>query len=97
MITNPEIILIWRIWEVYKTVLTERALKDLKKIDNEQKQRIFEKIIEYSRDPYYYSDKLVNPIIGSYRYRIGDYRVIFDIEDLNIIVLRIGHRKEIYK
>jgi mRNA interferase RelE/StbE len=82
---------------VYKTVITERALKDLKQIDIEQKQRILVKIKEYSTDPYYYSDKLVNPIIGTYRFRIGDYRAIFDFEDETIIVLRIGHRKDIYK
>jgi mRNA interferase RelE/StbE len=34
---------------------------------------------------------------GTYRFRIGDYRVIFDIYDENIAILRIGHRKSIYK
>lgn len=41
--------------------------------------------------------KMVDPSLGSYRFRIGDYRVIFDIEGDEIIVLRVGHRKEIYR
>jgi mRNA interferase RelE/StbE len=35
--------------------------------------------------------------IGAYRFRIGDYRVVFDIDDNNVVILRIGHRKSIYK
>ncbi len=38
-----------------------------------------------------------NQKIGSYRFRVGDYRVIFDIDNGNIVVSRIGHRKSIYK
>ena len=33
----------------------------------------------------------------SYRFRIGDYRVVFDIDDNNVVILRIGHRKSIGK
>ncbi|RZN73823.1 MAG: hypothetical protein EF807_00235 [Candidatus Methanolliviera hydrocarbonicum] len=35
--------------------------------------------------------------IGSYRFRMGDCRVIFDMESENIVILRIGHRRSIYK
>ncbi len=35
--------------------------------------------------------------LGSYRFRVGDYRVIFDLEGEEIVVLRVGHRKEIYR
>jgi mRNA interferase RelE/StbE len=40
---------------------------------------------------------MVDPSLGGYRFRIGDYRVIFDIEGDEIVVLRVGHRKEIYR
>jgi mRNA interferase RelE/StbE len=40
---------------------------------------------------------LTDPEIGTYRFRIGDYRVIFDLEGNDVIVLRVGHRKEIYR
>ena len=36
-------------------------------------------------------------VLGSYRFRVGDYRIIFDIEEKDIIVLRVGHRRELYK
>ncbi len=81
----------------YKVVFTYRALKDLKKIDKKTQKRLLLKIKEYSKNPFNYCIKLTSPIIGTYRYRIGDYRVIFDIEGKEIIILRIGHRKEIYK
>jgi mRNA interferase RelE/StbE len=44
-----------------------------------------------------YAEKLVDPRLGTYRFRIGDYRVVFDLEGNEIIVLRVGHRKDIYK
>lgn len=36
-------------------------------------------------------------VLGSYRFRIGDYRVVFDLEGDQIVILRVGHRREIYK
>jgi mRNA interferase RelE/StbE len=42
-------------------------------------------------------DYLVNFEIGSYRFRIGDYRVIFDVVDEKIIILTLGHGREIYR
>ena len=44
-----------------------------------------------------YASKLTDPSLGTYRFRIGDYRVIFDIEGEEIVVLRVGHRKDIYR
>ncbi|PIU83448.1 MAG: hypothetical protein COS68_03990 [Elusimicrobia bacterium CG06_land_8_20_14_3_00_38_11] len=35
--------------------------------------------------------------MGMYRFRVGDYRVIFDVDKNNIVILRIGHRKKIYR
>lgn len=82
---------------MFKVVITHNALKDINNLTQDVKKRIASKIKEYSNDPIYYSRKLTDPKIGSYRFRIGDYRVIFDIEDETIIVLRVGHRKDIYK
>jgi mRNA interferase RelE/StbE len=44
-----------------------------------------------------FAEKLSDQILGGYRFRIGDYRVIFDIQEDEIIILRVGHRSEIYK
>jgi len=48
-------------------------------------------------DPLRHAEKLTQSKLGSYRFRIGDYRVVFDLEGDEIIVLRVGHRREIYK
>ena len=82
---------------MHKILLTKRALKDLGKIDSDSKIRIGEKLKVLTNDPVGGSKKLSSAIIGTYRFRVGDYRIIFDIEDDTVIVLRIGHRKDIYK
>lgn len=79
--------------------LKSQAVRDLKKLPKEIQRRIIKKIDFYiaSGKPLFFADHLVNYEIGSYRFRIGDYRVIFDIEGDCLIILTIGHRREIYK
>jgi mRNA interferase RelE/StbE len=81
----------------YNLVYTRRAVKDIQKIEPTVKKRIGNTLLRYKEDPIRYSRKIINSDHGSYRFRIGDYRVIFDLEKDDIVVLRIGHRKEIYK
>ncbi len=81
----------------YKLLYTKTAFQDIRKLDTVAKKRIKKKLEEYSKKPLLYSKKLINSSIGLYRWRIGNYRVVFDIEKNNIIILRVGHRKEIYK
>lgn len=81
----------------YELVYTARAVKDIKNLDENVKQRIGKTIIRYKEDPLEYAEKLTDSTLGTYRFRIGDYRVIFDIEGGDVIILRVGHRKEIYR
>ena len=81
----------------YKLVYTKTAAKDISKLDTIAKKKIKRKIEEYSKNPLFHSKKLINPKIGTYRWRIGNFRIVFDIDAKNIVVLRIGHRREIYK
>jgi len=81
----------------YKLLYTTTAYKDIKKLDIVAKKRIGKKIEEYSKDPLSTSKRLTNSSIGTYRWRIGNYRIIFDLDDKNIVILRVGHRREIYK
>lgn len=81
----------------YNLVYTRRAVKDIQKIEPTVKKRIGNTLLRYKEDPIRYARKMINSDHGSYRFRIGDYRVIFDLEKYDIVVLRIGHRKEIYK
>lgn len=81
----------------FTLVYTRRAEKDIKKLNPSIKTHIGRALLKLQEDPISHSEKLTDPKIGTYRFRIGDYRVIFDIEDNDIVILRIGHRKEIYR
>ena len=81
----------------YNLVYTRRAERDIKKLEPKVKVRIGEALLRYSEEPLRFSEKLSDPLLGEYRFRIGDYRVIFDIKGSEIIVLRVGHRREIYR
>ena len=86
----------------YKVLFTERAKKQLKKIDKHTASLIIgwlEKNIEGCPNPRLHGKGLVGNKSGQWRYRIGNYRVICEIQDEKVIVLvlEIGHRKEIYK
>ncbi len=82
---------------MYEIIITRRASDDLDSIESNTKKRIGEKLKEYAANPHLYSRKLKHSEIGTFRFQIGDYRVIFDIEDDKLIILRVGHRKDIYK
>ena len=43
------------------------------------------------------ASKLINSKIGGYRFRVSDHRVIFDLVGDDIVVLRVGHRGDIYR
>jgi mRNA interferase RelE/StbE len=81
----------------YELVYTGRAIKDIQKLDANIKERVGRTLLRYKDSPLLYAEKLTESQLGTYRFRIGDYRVVFDIEDNDIVVLRVGHRREIYK
>ena len=81
----------------YTLIYTQRAERDIARLDSKTKERIGKTLLRYQEEPLQYAEKLSDPILGGYRFRIGDYRVIFDIEGNEIVVLRVGHRREIYR
>lgn len=81
----------------YRLVYTQRAIKDIQKLDESTMKRIGKALLKFEEDPSRYAEKLTDPRLGTYRFRIGDYRVIFDIEEGDIVVLRVGHRRDIYR
>lgn len=86
---------------LWKIVTAPKAMKQIQKLDHQTKKRISEKLEYYASlpNPKDYAEVLVNFTQGSYRYRIGDYRIIVDFDEQGrmIIVGLIGHRKSIYK
>jgi len=81
----------------YELIYTRRAENDIRKLEAAVRERIGKTLLRYREDPLKYAEKLSNPILGEYRFRIGDYRVIFDMTENVIIILRVGHRREIYE
>ena len=86
----------------YKVEFTKYALKCLKKLDY-YTQKILITWIENNlndcENPHYIGKSLKGNKSGEWRYRVGDYRIIAIIEDgiLRILVIAIGHRKNIFK
>lgn len=86
----------------YRLLFSKRALKQLKKMDKAVSALIFawlKKNIDGAVDPRAFGKALKGDKKEMWRYRIGDYRVLADIEDenLTIIAIEIGHRRDIYK
>ena len=82
---------------MYDVLFTNKAERQLKKLENKMQERIIS-VLERSRiRPEAHFQKLVGEDV--YRLRVGDYRLIADITKgkLIILVLKIGHRKKIYK
>lgn len=85
---------------VYQLNWDEEALDDFKKIGKAEAIRLIRKIETHLvKDPQNLGKALVGNFSGLYRYRIGDYRVIYQIikNELLIVVVRVGHRKDIYE
>lgn len=87
---------------IYTVEFTESAKKDLKKLDIYTQKIILlwlNKNLQGCENPKAHGKPLSANRAGEWRYRIGDYRIIALVEDnkLIILVIAIGHRKDIYK
>jgi len=82
---------------MYELVFEKKAIKELNKLENKIKKRIWGKLQLCKQDPFIYLESLIE--IDGYKLRVGDYRLIIDIEKkIRLLkVLKIGHRKNIYK
>lgn len=86
---------------MYEIIYTAKALKSLKKIDKTQALFILnwiEKNLMGCSNPRV-KGKEIKGDLADWRYRVGDYRLLCNISDVNITieVINIGHRKDIYK
>ena len=81
---------------MYTIHLDDRAIDILVKFDKELRKRIYNKIISTKENPFHLFERLEGR--KDYKLRIGDYRVIADIDRKNEIIwiTLIGHRKNVY-
>ena len=81
----------------FTLVYTKRAVRDIGDLDTLARKRLARRLEALAENPLGTSRKLMNTDLGSYRFRVGDYRVVFDIAGSQIVILRVGHRKEVYR
>ncbi len=80
-------------------IFSKSAFRNLEKLDKPMQERIIAKIEFYllQENPLLHAEKMKDARFGAWRLRIGDYRVPFDVENRNVNILKIAHRKDIYK
>jgi mRNA interferase RelE/StbE len=83
----------------YKVEILKDALKQLKKLSSELQERIQLKIDNLATEPRPNGVKKLKGKENTYRTRVGDYRIVYDIIDdiLLVNVVEIGHRSKVYK
>ena len=77
------------------------AEKQLRKLDRSVQKRLLDWLserVEGCKNPRHFGEPLRGNLAGLWRYRVGEFRIICEIQDKNLIViaLAIGHRKKIY-
>jgi mRNA interferase RelE/StbE len=87
--------------KTYSVEYSKRAQKDIAKLDVFQRKLILSWInnnLEQCDNPRQHGKSLVGDRSGEWRYRVGDYRIIAEIQSdrIVILVLRVNHRKEVY-
>jgi mRNA interferase RelE/StbE len=73
----------------------EKALEELDKLEVVISRRIIKSVDELKENPFSKDIKKLKGI-DAYRLRVGDYRILLEIEKDLIVILKVGHRKHIY-
>ena len=81
---------------------TQTALNQLRKLDKQSARRILDfrdERVAQRDDPRSTGKALTGPLGGLWRYRVGDFRVICEIQDgeLRVLVVELGNRREVYR
>ena len=81
----------------YNIVYKKSVQRDLKKLSKAEAHRILNQVEEDLSKNADTHPVLKGQFAGLRKYRIGDYRVIYAVLGVDVLVLRIGHRKDVYK
>ena len=81
----------------FQIIWSESAADELRKMERTVSKRIFTKVSQLTENPFHNVTKLVG--VPYFRLRVGDYRIIIDIQTnkLQVLIIKVGHRKSIYK
>ncbi len=82
-----------------EVVYTKKSIENLSHLPQAIQKRIVFKLRFYTTqpDPLKFAERLADPYLGDWRFRIGDYRIIFEVVDDQIIVFKIARRDEVYR
>lgn len=85
-------------WRLRSTKLFDKQFRQIDKLAKVRILAFFEHRVLRSDEPRLYGKPLTGDLSGYWSYRIGDYRVIADIEDetFTIVAIGVGHRRDIY-
>lgn len=75
------------------------ALRQLEKLPRDIQKKVAAKIESLGSDPFPYGCKKMAAIADTWRVRVGDYRVVYQVHQkiLRVLVLTVGHRKDVYR
>ncbi len=83
----------------YTLVYTKTAVKSIDKLSPAVRKRLGVKLEFFMSqpNPLAFAKALTKPADAQYRWRIGDYRVLFDVKDQKVIILLVQHRRQVYE
>ncbi len=83
----------------YQLIILPRAEKELKKLPTKDFSKIDGVILQLLNDPRPVGCKKLQGVADTYRVRVGDYRILYRIEDKQLVieVIRVANRKDAYK
>ena len=85
----------------WRIEFTDRALRQMKALDPQMKRQVFRYLQERivgDEDPRRFGKALTGDLLGLWRYRVGDHRVVCQLKDaeLLVLVLKVAHRRSVY-
>ena len=83
----------------YAIEVLPAAERDLRKVHPQMRARIRGAVLKLAADPRPPGARALKDRPGYLRVRVGDYRIIYTIEDdvLRVVVVRVGHRRDVYR
>ncbi len=82
---------------MYYVIWSSKAQKDLEDLGTDIATRVINRIEQIKYTPHHFIERLAE--VEGWKARVGDYRIILDVDDKTktLVILKIGHRKNIYK
>jgi mRNA interferase RelE/StbE len=80
----------------YRLVISNRFRRDMRRLDAPTHRRVLEALATLEDNPRQ-GIRLTNVEIGQWRIRVGDWRIRYDIEEDQVLLYRVRHRRDIYR